>query len=109
MRWPLLVLVALAVPFLGSCGNGEPSPEARKERRERRQAAAEGALGKTPQPRTYRYQDGELRVMEVPSADKFGYVDHQRCYIWRDTEFKTSSISCPEAPLVDPLGTPVID
>lgn len=103
MRWPYLVLAAL---LLGSCSDREPSPEARKDRREKRQKAAEAALQKTPSPKSYLYKDGELRVLEVPSADKFGYVEYQRCFIWRDEAFKTSSISCHENMPMPPLGTP---
>lgn len=80
----------------------KPSAGVRKER----QAKAAVTLGKTPVPRTYRYGNGELQVFEVPSADRLGYVEHQRCFVWRDTEFKSSTISCHENMPFAPLEQP---
>jgi hypothetical protein len=91
----------LAAALLGGC-EGEPAkPRAtRKDRME----AAEVTLARTPVPRTYRYADGELRVLQVPVADGFGFVERQTCLVWRDLELRTSSISC-SAP--GDVGTPV--
>lgn len=41
---------------------------------------------------------GELLVIEVPVKDITGEVDTQRCYVWRDHEFRTSTISCGQQP-----------
>lgn len=74
-------------------------------RAERLQAAADKA-GQTPPARTFRYPEGELMVIEPLSANG-ALVERQRCVIWRDEAFKTSSISCG-APEVDltPSATP---
>lgn len=37
----------------------------------------------------------ELVVLDVPSAQRGTLVERQRCYVWRDSEFKTATISCP--------------
>ena len=63
-------------------------------------AHAESQLVKPPVPRTYTIQGNQLQVIEVPVADSSGFVDQQRCFIYRDAEFKTSSISCESRPEV---------
>ena len=91
--FPVMRLILLLLPALVACGaqDSRPSPGVRKER----QAAAEAAVSKTPVPRTYRYGDGELMVLDIPSANGSGFVESQRCFVWRDMELKTSSLSCP--------------
>lgn len=93
-----LVLLLTVSALLGGCGNAEPARpvKTRKDRLE----AAEVELGKTPVPRTYRYADGELRVLEVPVRDSSGFVDRQRCFVWRDEAFRTATLSCGQMPEV---------
>jgi len=90
-----LVLSALAAAGCLSSAEAE-----KPKRAQRQQAAAEVELAKTPVPRTYRYTDGELRVIEAPVKDASGFVDVQRCFVWRDHEFKTATISCGQMPEV---------
>lgn len=81
------------------------SPPTIKKSRQQRVQDAQQLVTKTPAPRTYRYPDAELRVFEVPVADGMGFVELQRCFVWRDLEFKTSTISCgqqPDVPAPDP-------
>jgi hypothetical protein len=92
--WLFLVVVALA-----ACGSAERGAKPRKSLKERREAA-EVVLSKPPVPRTFRFSDGELRVMEVPVPDSMGLADYQRCFIWRDDAYRTSSISCGQMPEV---------
>ena len=87
----LLVAVGLA-------GCGDPAPSAASARAAQRQERAEKALSTTPVPRSYRIDGNELKVIEVPVKDGSGFVDSNRCYIWRDQEFKTASISCESRP-----------
>jgi hypothetical protein len=96
MRWWLILLV---LGVLSGCGSAEGEVRPRKTLKER-QEAAEVLLGKTPVPRTYRFADGELRVMEVPVRDGGGFVDVQRCFIWRDDAYRSSSLSCGQMPEV---------
>ena len=65
-----------------------------------RLAHAETQLAKPPVPRTYTIQGNQIQVVELPVADTSGFVDQQRCFIYRDVEFKTSSISCESRPEV---------
>lgn len=90
MRWPWLVLLVLA-------GCGGPPAEAPRSK-PARAAAAEKRLQEGPTARTYPVRGGELLVIEVPVKDLTGGVDTQRCYVWRDLEFKTSTLSCGQQP-----------
>lgn len=87
----LFVVVALA-------GCGEPAPPMSAAKKASRQEKAEAALSANPVPRSYRFDGSELKVIEVPVKDGSGFVDLNRCYIWRDQEFKTASISCESRP-----------
>jgi hypothetical protein len=82
-------LSLLLVPLLAGC-----LAEGANTSREDRIRAVEERMGQTPRPRTFRYADGELRVLEVPMGGTQGVMQLKQCFIWRDTEFKTSSISC---------------
>lgn len=87
----LFVVVALA-------GCGEPAPPMSAAKKASRQEKAESALSVNPVPRSYRFDGNELKVIEVPVKDGSGFVDTQRCFVWRDQEFKTASISCESRP-----------
>lgn len=92
MRILLIILAALAA----GCDDGQA--ETRRQRLADRQQAAEAQLSKTPEPRTYRFDGNELKVIEAPVKDFTGHVDMQRCFVWRDHEFKTAAISCGQQP-----------
>lgn len=90
-----VVLIGLVVVLAG-CGDEPAKP--RRTPAERAEAA-ELKLQRTPIPRVYRYGDGELRVLEVPVKDTTGgFVDMQRCFLWRDEAFKTATLSCGQMP-----------
>lgn len=61
-------------------------------------AEAEAVLSKTPVPRTYRFDSNELRVIDVPVLGILGTVEHQRCFVWRDMELRTATLSCGQMP-----------
>jgi hypothetical protein len=67
-------------------------------KRQDRQAAAEAALAKTPEPRSYRFDGNELKIIDVPVKDASGFLDLARCFVWRDAEFRTASLSCGTRP-----------
>lgn len=89
--WRLLLL--LVVVGCSEAPTGKPF-----KTRQDRLAAAEEALSKTPVPRSYRFDGNELKIIEVPVKDSSGFVDLTRCYVWRDAEFRTSSLSCGVQP-----------
>lgn len=63
---------------------------------------------KASAPTTIPVNGNQIVVVEIPSKDG-KYTDIQKCYVWRDAEFKTSSMSCPSEQTVESpgvLGTP---
>lgn len=95
----MLKIWLIVAALLAGCADDEiPRAAARKAHTENRQAKAEAALSKTPVPRTYSMQGNQLQVVEVPVADDFGFVEMQRCFIWRDQEFKQATMSCGQQP-----------
>lgn len=90
--WPLLILLAVA----GCSNNTGEAPATSKASREKRLEKSEVALSKTPVPRTYTIQGNQLQVLNIPVLNDSGFVEMQRCVVWRDAEFKTASISCPQ-------------
>lgn len=63
-----------------------------------RAARAQEKLAVAPVPRTYPVGKSELLVVDVPVADGQNFVDRQRCFIYRDAEFKQSTMSCGQQP-----------
>lgn len=87
----LFVVVALA-------GCGEPAPPMSAAKKASRQEKAEAALSANPVPRSYRFDGNELKVIEVPVKDGSGFVDIQRCFVWRDEQFRSATLSCGQMP-----------
>lgn len=94
MHRPALIL---ALGLLAACGKGSSEQE-RQANREARKERAAAAVSKPIEPRVHKVGPNELVTVEVPSADSLGYVDIQRCYVWRDLELRTAALSCPHAP-----------
>ena len=46
-------------------------------------------------PRVLHAGNHEVVVLDVPSLGPANLVTTQRCYVWRDTEFRTAAVSCP--------------
>lgn len=93
LRWLLIFGLVLA-----GCG-GQP-PDAPRTKPSARAAATEKRLQEGPAARTYPVRGGELLVIEVPVKDSTGLVEMQRCYVFRDLEFRTSTLSCAREPEV---------
>lgn len=88
-------LIALAITaLLSGCWSSAGEPPKQYRTKAQRLNDAEIAVSKTPTPRTYRLSNGELQVIDLPTADSAGWLNIRRCFLWRDTEFRQSSISC---------------
>ena len=92
--WRVLLLLAL-LPLAGC--NEAPAENVKVDKRAARISASEESLAKTPPLRTYRYDSGQLLVLEIPFKDSDGFLETHRCLIWRDSEFKSSTLSCPHS------------
>lgn len=90
-----LILLAAAMALAGC---GDTVAEAPRKNRQDRAASTEAALNQTPAPRTYHIGDNELKVVDVPVSGVSGFVSTQRCYVWRDLELRSVTMSCPAAP-----------
>jgi hypothetical protein len=91
-----LVLALFSASLLG-CSDAPASP---KRSAQDRREAAEAAFAKTPEPRTYRFDGNELKIIDVPVKDSSGFIDSQRCFVWRDAEFRSATMSCGQMPEV---------
>ena len=50
----------------------------------------------TPIPRRYKIDGHDLFIIDVPSKDEAsGTLEVQRCFLWRDVEYRTAALSCP--------------
>ncbi|WP_449574546.1 hypothetical protein [Methylibium petroleiphilum] len=80
--------------LLSGCDRG-PSKEELKQHSEKRRADVAAALAGPLQPRTIKAGAHEVIVIEVPYSEFGRIVSRQRCFVWRDAEFKTATMSCP--------------
>lgn len=98
---PIIGALLVAVGVGIGCSEKKPDPQI-KANEERRAARIQAKVAAQPVPRAYQINGNELLVVDILSEGEFrSSVDRQRCYIWRDKELKTSSISCPHAPASD--------
>lgn len=88
--WSVVIVMLLA-----GC---DGSPKVANRTPAERAARAEEKLSVPPVPRTYAVGDNQLVVVDVPVSDSEHFVDRQRCFIFRDTEFKQSTMSCGQQP-----------
>lgn len=95
--WYLVLLTVL-----GGCEQQRQKAEADKRDAAlimAKEAADARALAQGPlQPRVLAAGAHEVVVVEIPSEAGSGFVSTQRCYVWRDKEFRTATMSCPEEP-----------
>jgi hypothetical protein len=85
---PLLLLLC-------SC-SGQPEHSASREQKmAERRAKAERLAKQPPKQITYRFDNGELVVIDIATVGDGGLQDSQKCFLWRDAEFKTASLQCP--------------
>lgn len=96
MRAAVLIACLVAV----GCAPEPSKPVQQRKTLAQRRAEAPEILSKTPVPRTYRIDGSELKVLDVPVLDSMGLPDVQRCFIWRDQEFRTAALSCGQMPEV---------
>ena len=79
-----ILFAVFCLSILSACEKPAEAPKARKQPSERDHATV------------VREVNGhELLVLDVPSSGLLGLVENTNCFVWRDKEFKTASISCP--------------
>ena len=80
--------VTIFVFCLTACDKPAEAPKPRKTTAERHHTAV-----------TRDVRGNELIVLEVPAAGLVGLPENTNCFVWRDKEFKTASISCTKPEL----------
>lgn len=88
-----LVVVALTV---AGCEQGR-TPAQVAETEAKRVAADAAFLQKLAEPRVLQAGAHQIVVVEVPQLESGVLRSVQRCFVWRDAEFRTSTMSCPGA------------
>ena len=83
-----LIIIAIAGTLLAGC---EKQQEPRK--------AWKPASDRTHKATTRIVDGNELIAIEVPSTGIAGIPESASCFVWRDKEFKSSSISCTKLEL----------
>lgn len=78
-------LLLIALVALGGCD--KPPSAAQDRPRPLAQAM--------PSSQAHTYPAGDLTVLSVPVNRNSKYTEHQTCFLWRDKEFKTASMQCP--------------
>lgn len=89
-----IVLILVACVCLPGCDR-QPTAEEVKLRKAEREAKVSGAINRSLSPRVLQAGVHQLVVLDVPFAETRTQVAMERCYVWRDSEFKTATISCP--------------
>lgn len=98
MNLRLLIVLACALLATGCGKSAETERAEREKRKEERAAQAESKLNAPLGVRVHQTDKGEVLSIAVPYKDEFGFVKLQPCFVWRDKEFKTSTLSCAAEP-----------
>ncbi len=96
----LLRLAVLLIPVLvigcsrvGATADAAVDPASAK--RAARVQRAQELAAQPPKVTRHRMESGELQVIEVPTVGAGGFADSQRCFLWRDSEYRTATMQCP--------------
>jgi hypothetical protein len=97
MPYRTLMLAALVLAGCNKQAAEKPATDALAQRKE----AVKLQISRGPEQRAYKAGAGELVVLDIPAEGPAGlFVETQRCYIWRDAEYRTATLSCPHQPEV---------
>lgn len=81
---PLILLLALA-----ACSDSErPVAHARAKN-------IAPAFTQEPVVQRYKIDGNDLLVIDIPSKNPAGFAESQRCFVWRDTQFNSATMTCP--------------
>jgi hypothetical protein len=87
---PTTLVISLA--FLLGCTDDKPKGRLNPD--PKRIAVMELQLSQAPKTRSYKVGAHELMVVDLPVQSGRVFVERQRCFVWRDSEFRTASMSC---------------
>lgn len=103
-QWHVMAAAVLVLGAMASLVRGGDEagarPEAQPSALDRSVAiqAARARVDLPIVPRVLQVGGNQVQVIDIPSmvSPRTALVATRRCYVWRDLEFKTSSITCPE-------------
>lgn len=75
----------------------EPKPDRPKARAER----IDAQMAKPVPSRAWRIGEHELVLIEAPASNGVSVV-RQQCFVWRDAQFRTASLSCSSVEADEP-------
>jgi hypothetical protein len=102
-------VVLLTVALLVGCSQAAER-DTRVDRSEARRTAAKALAAQPPVRQVYRFDNGELVVMDIATVTERGLADSQKCFLWRDQELKSASLQCPaDTPGNLPTFSPSVD
>jgi hypothetical protein len=91
-----MVRVILLAALLVGCSQAAPERDAvPRLTAADRKANSEHAKSLPPDTHTYQVQGNQLLVVDVPVDGTAKRIESQKCFVWRDREFRTASIQCP--------------
>lgn len=73
----------------------QPTPSERTATEAKRIASDAAFLRQLEEPRVLQAGAHQVVVLEVPQLESGVLRSVQRCFVWRDAEFKTAAMSCP--------------
>lgn len=88
----------LLLALLAGCSQGEAT---HADKMNARRQAAHALADQPPKQTVYHLEAGQLIVLDIATVMEGGVADSQKCFIWRDAEYKTASIQCPGGALGD--------
>lgn len=81
-------LVWIAVLLCAGCSDSPPE-------KPRVKVNTQARADQPPKRTIYRFDEGQLVVLDIATVGPGGYADSQKCFLWRDAEFRTASLQCP--------------
>ena len=85
----LVALLAIIAPLLAGCDQISPPKKPPV-----RSVIGEGLANIVPTQVTRSINGNQLLVIDVPVQSLGSLTEVHHCFVWRDLDFKTSSISC---------------
>lgn len=86
-------LAPLLLVFLYGCNEAPAEPSVSKAAQRRQ--AAQALADQPPKQTVYHLAHGDLIVLDIATVMPGGNPDSQKCFVWRDTEYKAATLQCP--------------
>lgn len=98
IRCKCVALLCIAASMVAAGCSDKPNNAAIEAQRQSHSAKLQAELNKPVEPRVYQFGRNELVMLEIPIASGMDMAQRQRCFIWRDMDMQTSSLSCSNPP-----------